>query len=801
MAYVAVDSFKAGLDRRGTQISGDPGSLWEAVNVHINRKGEVERRKKFVEKYDLPTGTHGLHSDGEALYVFGHAADPGVPAGVTYQRLQHPDGSTAMTKVWATENFDGEPYVVAEFTGGAHYHFYNGAIVTDWLAGIVRSDMTNNDGIAEHLKALIDASEGFSATRSGSVVTVTGADNEAFEVETSVETVSGGTDDQTLTANTTQQAVTETDEVLATCSFRVLGGTTNAGVNTIGNITVNSVAVIGAAVNWSTSNQITAAAVASAINSHTSSPNYTATASGDTVTISAAAGTGDAPNGFVLAVTATGDVVVTNGSFRITGGTASAGVNKITSITVNGVEIMDTDVDWTTSHAATAAAVAAQINTKTSSPEYGAVAIGDEVRIGKLVSQSSDSSLSVVVTVAGDVAASTPASVSPTATAMSGGVDEAAGQPQITTLTVGGTFEVGDKFSATLGDETFGYVGNPDSVGKTALTFKGKLYSTVSSIAYFSAVNDATVWNRDSAASPGANFVNLASQDEGSKEVYGLGVYQGNLAFFARNSVQIWSVDADEDLNVFLQPLKNTGSRAAGSIRSYGNNDLFYLADSGIRSIKARDSSNAAFVSDVGTPIDPLVHSYVKSLSASRVEAAVSILEPLDDRYWLCVGGRIFVFSYFPGAKISAWSYYDTTDDIGADITTIVQHQGRIYARAGDTVYLYGGDNDDTYPDDDEIEAEVTLPFLDANTPGTFKVLLGVDLACENEWLVELLVDPTDTSKKVTVGRLTETSFTKMRQTAAHNCTHFAPKLTCSRAGAAKLMKLLVHYNDPHEAG
>src|SRR3546814_1037455 len=57
-------------------------------------------------------------------------------------------------------------------------------------------------------------------------------------------------------------------------------------------------------------------------------------------------------------------------------------------------------------------------------------------------------------------------------------------------------------------------------------------------------------------------------------------------AFFARNNIQIWSVDVDEDLNVFLQPIKDTGTRSAGSVRSYGNNDLFYLDDSGIRSIQ-----------------------------------------------------------------------------------------------------------------------------------------------------------------------------------------------------------------------
>jgi len=68
-------------------------------------------------------------------------------------------------------------------------------------------------------------------------------------------------------------------------------------------------------------------------------------------------------------------------SFQITGGSASAGVNRITSVRVNGVEVLGTAVDWATSNDATATAVAAQINSFVSSPEYTAVAVGAVVNI------------------------------------------------------------------------------------------------------------------------------------------------------------------------------------------------------------------------------------------------------------------------------------------------------------------------------------------------------------------------------------------------------------------------------------
>ena len=90
MAYVFVEDFKSGLDRRKEQVNGTPGSVWELINAHITRGGAIERRKKFVESHALPSGTLGLHAIGGALYVFGSGSTPGsIPAGVTYQRLQH----------------------------------------------------------------------------------------------------------------------------------------------------------------------------------------------------------------------------------------------------------------------------------------------------------------------------------------------------------------------------------------------------------------------------------------------------------------------------------------------------------------------------------------------------------------------------------------------------------------------------------------------------------------------------------------------------------------------------------------
>jgi len=801
MAYVIVEDFRLGLDRRGSQINGTPGSCWTLTNAHLNRKGEIERMKKFVAKYTLPAGTFGLHAVNGVLTVFGSAVAPVMPSGVSYQRLQHPDGATAMAAALTSESFDGKIYAIAEYTDDRVCHFYDGALVADWLNGVVRSDMTDNDGIATHLTALIDADADYAATCTGSVITVTGPVGEAFTVETVAEN-GGTTDDQTAVAATTQTAVAGSEETLSTASFRIVQGSTNAGVNTISSVKVNGVAVINAAVNWTTSNGITAANLAQAINTYTSSPDYTASATADTVTISAVAGTGTTPNTFDLEVDTTGDVVVSNGSFKITGGTASAGVNKVTNVMVGGVDILGAAVDWTTSNAATATAVAAQINAYTSTPEYGAAAVDNTVFIGKRASLSSNTAAAMTVGVAGNVTTSTIVAVSPTATQMSGGVAAVAGQAQISTVTIGGTFDPGDHFTIRLigaGNVTkrFGAEGNPETPGRTALTFKGKLYSTVASLLHFSGYNNATAWNNENIDSPGANYINMASQDQGSQDLTALGSYEGQLAVFSEEAIQLWQMEADEDANTYLQTLQSTGTKSPESVLAYGNNDVFYLATSGFRSLRARSGVNAAYVSDVGTPIDPLVKAYMKTLTAGQITAACAMLEPDDERYWCALGSRVFVFSFFPGSKISAWSYYEP----GFEITAFARMNGRIYARSGDTIYLYGGDDGDEYPADNEFPATVVLPFLSAGTPGTQKTLSGFDVALEGEWKVDILVDPNNDAASVNVGTINKTTYPWPRVVSCENVTHFAPKLVCNRAGYAKISNMCIHYADPNEAG
>ncbi len=103
-------------------------------------------------------------------------------------------------------------------------------------------------------------------------------------------------------------------------------------------------------------------------------------------------------------------------TFSVTAGTASSGVNMITSLTINGVEVINTNVDWITSNAAAAAAIATEINATTTTPNYYASSDGAVVTVSALVTAgTTPNSFVLAETVAGDMTISTPA-------AMAGGV-------------------------------------------------------------------------------------------------------------------------------------------------------------------------------------------------------------------------------------------------------------------------------------------------------------------------------------------------------------------------------------------
>jgi len=115
--------------------------------------------------------------------------------------------------------------------------------------------------------------------------------------------------------------------------------TTSVASSQITGITVNGIAVISGAITASSSsNSTTASQIAAAINSHASTPDYTATAAGSVVTLTAVT-TGTGPNGFAVAVSAPSTGTVRARATLTINSSSNNSSRNITQVTANAIKI------------------------------------------------------------------------------------------------------------------------------------------------------------------------------------------------------------------------------------------------------------------------------------------------------------------------------------------------------------------------------------------------------------------------------------------------------------------------------
>lgn len=584
MPTLWVREFTGGLDTRRMPEAASGGVLMRAKDGHITRGGEFQKRPAFVPAYGLPNGTVGLAYDTTRLVVFGHAVAPPLPPQVGYQRLQHPDGVTALTAVPSFDLYAGKIYAVGEFADGSRYHFYDGARVTDWFDGRARAQ------------------------------------------------------------------------------------------------------------------------------------------------------------------------------FRVSGGTAGAG-NDLTSITVAGVSIMTGAVAHTGSNITTATAIANAVNAASTSPDYTATAVGDVVNIIAATAGAAANGRQVVFAVSGNVTVTPAADL-----VLSQGADAA------------GTFTPGS-FVKTIGSRVTS-VSGPNAHG--------------------SGLRQPTKWTTDTT---GAFFIDMSTQAAGAEALSAIAKYQQFVAVFAERVVQIWQFDSDPNNNRQIQVLNNTGTASARSVTQFGDADIFFCDESGLRSLRARDSSNAAATSDIGVPVDTLITETLAGLVDRSV--VIGAIEPSAGRFWLAMGDVIFVFSYFPGAKVSAWSTYTPVAEIEGILTPFtVEHIAvfgrRVYLRGGNRVYAFGGLGAE--PVYDSVEAEAWTPYFDGGSPTTPKTLTGLDAALEGSWEVRVAAKPADENASDLVARLTRTTFSEDRIGMIGSSTHFQMRFKTIGRTAAKLASIVVTYSAEGDA-
>lgn len=182
-------------------------------------------------------------------------------------------------------------------------------------------------------------------------------------------------------------------------------------------------------------------------------------------------------------------------------------------------------------------------------------------------------------------------------------------------------------------------------------------------------------------------------------------------------------------------------------------------------------------------------------MTDTEIARAKAIVDPVDGRYWLLLKDKIFVLSYFPasgGGNITAFSIYEP----GVNFTDLITVGNRIYARSGDTIYLYGGADGNDYGEAGDFEITVELPFYDASKPGDIKVLTGLDVTSEGSWTVSMKVDPKDLTNEIPIGDVADITIDMFARTAlAQTASHFAPKLVSQGGQRTILGRIIIYFS------
>jgi hypothetical protein len=149
----------------------------------------------------------------------------------------------------------------------------------------------------------------------------------------------------------------------------------------------------------------------------------------------------------------------------------------------------------------------------------------------------------------------------------------------------------------------------------------------------FSKVGDPTDWT----TAGSAGFLPVSRHFGGGQKAYGLGLYQGQLAVFSDQSIQLWTIDPDPTAMALDRVVDGVGTRHHKSIVSL-NGDLLFQSETGVRSLTTL--ANALFPTDVdlGLPIKQLTTSprqTVRFSLGSYEPTVIGLAASPFSQYWV----------------------------------------------------------------------------------------------------------------------------------------------------------------------
>jgi hypothetical protein len=285
-----------------------------------------------------------------------------------------------------------------------------------------------------------------------------------------------------------------------------------------------------------------------------------------------------------------------------------------------------------------------------------------------------------------------------------------------------------------------------------------KVYAKDGDIVRFCEVNNPRAWN----SIDNAGFIATGNFTDTSTDVTALSQYRNALIVMHNNRSLEWAVDPDPSLTSH----RSTIFEGSNEHRSLANvtGDLYFLSESGFRSIAVQNNVESLADMDVGSPIDNLIVPLSKA-------GAISLYNHKDGQYWCALGNKVWIYSFSKTAKLSAWSYYEyafTIDDM-------MMHNNEVVFKSGTSIYITSA----SVYSDNGVNYETVVEFSDldfkANT--ALKQVHSFDIAQVGNCTAEFTVgieNKTTTHAVSVVGDFRDRGMIALPLVA----THVQPKFT-----------------------
>lgn len=420
--------------------------------------------------------------------------------------------------------------------------------------------------------------------------------------------------------------------------------------------------------------------------------------------------------------------------------------------------------------------------------------------------------------------------------AFSGGSLEVKDYGQRNKMRFGGVWVAGDSWTARMTSTLSGNftLGKGNIAGKTITSlfkFRNRAILGFSGGFALSAIDDPSGWEEQDI---GSAVIPFSTQFGSGDTAYGFSSIGARCVIFGGKTTQTWNIDADPSKWSLAQVLDNTGTKHGLGIQAIGEVDVLYPDATGIRSLKSKELSGDAYVSDVGTPIDSVIKTKI-FLAELNSYPICSVVDPITKNYWVYIYDTLYCLSQHPGSKITAWSSFTVDYVEAANIltgtTTItgltagvryhwekgtsatnlingtetVLKEGSFVAQGTSVTITDGVGTSSLYPPTtlrptrmwavdgfiyfidtnkklyrysqtlaDSCYTVAETPWLDLGSPSQVKVFEGVDIAAIGSWRVSVATNP-QTNNFTHVMQRTPVAVPTIAHSSTYDSPRFAP--------------------------